>query len=145
MMTSISTVMGKAKTRRKKIPSLLRGVIAKNANARARVLWPASKNLPQSIRDASGVADAEKLILSHVKRILKSEAGLSVEQIDMLAAALDLAPYQLLLPDLDPLNPQLVKGATAAEQALYKQIAQEAVAEALARSDGRVRHVHKTK
>lgn len=126
--------MSKGKTRRKKVASSMRGVIAKNVHGTARRLWPLSKNLPLEIRNSSSDADAEKLTLSHVKRILKGQAGISIEQIDMLAKALGLAAYQLLIPDLDPKNPQVVKGATADEQALYRRIAQEAVQEALAKT-----------
>ena len=54
------------------------------------------------------------------------------DPVNMLAKALELSQYQLLIPDLDPRNPQVVKGATLDEQALYRKIAMEAVKEALA-------------
>jgi hypothetical protein len=124
--------MGKGKTRRRKNPSPMRETIARNVLLRARIIFPLSKNLPQSIRERSADSDQDRLVLSHIKRILKSETSVSLEQIDKLARALDLTSYQLLIPDLDPKNPQVVKGATADEQSLYRKIAREAVKEALA-------------
>lgn len=126
--------MGKQKTRRKKVPSPLRKVIAANVEKRAKKLFPGSKNLPMAIRNASAEAISERMTKSHVQHILEGVSGISLEQLDMLAKALDLLPYQLLIQDLDPENPQIAKGATVDERELYKRIAKEtkdAVKEAL--------------
>lgn len=115
----------KGTTRRRKTPSLLRGVIARNVAARARQVFPVSKNLPLEVRNASGTGSADRLTLSHVKRIFRAETSVSLEQLEGLAKALDLAAYQLLLPELDARNPQVVRGATHAEVDLYRKIARE--------------------
>jgi transcriptional regulator with XRE-family HTH domain len=124
--------MGKGKTRRRKSPSPMRETVARNVLLRARIIFPLSKNLPQSIKERSADSNQDRLTLSHIKRILKSESSVSLEQLDKLAKALEISQYQLLIPDLDPRNPQVVKGATLDEQSLYRKIAREAVKEALA-------------
>lgn len=124
--------MGVSKTRRRKTPSLLRSVIAKNVSARARRIFPVSTNLPMDLRKASGDHDSDRLTKSTIQRIIAGETSATLEQIGRLAHALELSPYQLLIPDLDPANPQLAKGATADEQSLYLRIAQQAVKETLA-------------
>ena len=131
-MISLSRIMGAGRTRRRKTPSLLRSVIAKNVTTRARRIFPVSKNLPMDIRKASGDHDLERLTKSTIQRIISAETSATLEQIALLAQALELSPYQLLIPDLDSANPQLAKGATADEQSLYMRIAQQAVKETLA-------------
>lgn len=126
--------MGSGKTRRRKTPSLLRGVIANNLTARARRVFPASTNIPMDIRRASSDTERDRLTKSTIQRIMAGETSATLEQIEGLAKALDVSPYQLLIPDLDARNPQVAKGATAAEESLYRKIAHEAVEEALARS-----------
>ena len=110
----------------------MRETIARNVLRRGQLIFPVTKNLPQSIRERSADSDQDRLTLSHVKRILNSDSSVSLEQIDKLAHELELAPYQLLIPDLDPKNPQVVRGATLDEQSLYRKIARETVKEVLA-------------
>lgn len=126
--------MGKGDTRRRKTPSLLRGVIAKNVSHRARVMFPLSKNLVADIRAASGTTDSERMARSHIQRIMKAETSASLEQLEGLARALDLSAYQLLIHDLDPRNPQVVRGAAPGEEAAYRKIAREEVEAILSRS-----------
>lgn len=87
-----------------------------------------------TIRKASAEADSERMTKSHIQNILDAKSGISLEQLDMLAKALDLMPYQLLIQDLDPNNPQVAKGASVDEREFYKRVAREtreAVKEAL--------------
>lgn len=83
------------------------------------------------IRRSSADAEADRVTKSTVQRIMAGEASATLEQLDRLAKALDLLPYQLLIPDLDPNNPQVVAGATMEEQELYRKIARQAALEAL--------------
>lgn len=135
--------MAKGKTRRKKIASSLRAIIAANVKARAKEVFPDSRNLPVDIANASKSAKVNPLVKSTVQRIMAGDephaketekTSATLEQIEALAEALGLTPYQLLIPSLDPENPQVAKGATTDERELYKRIAREAVEEALSRS-----------
>ena len=81
---------------------------------------------------ASADAVADQIAKSTVQRIMDQEASASLEQLEKIARALELSPYQLLIPDLHPTNPQVAAGATLEEQDLYRKIAKEAVREALA-------------
>lgn len=121
-------------TRRRKIPSLLRGVIARNVKTRAARVFPVSTNIPMDIRRASAQTDDDRLTKSTVQRVMAAETSATLEQLEKLAHALDLSPYQLLIPELDPRNPQVVKGATADERELYRKIAKEVAQEVLAES-----------
>ena len=84
------------------------------------------------IRRASADGADDQIAKSTVQRIMEKEASATLEQLEKIARALELSPYQLLIPDLHPTNPQVVAGATLEEQALYRKIAKEAVREALA-------------
>jgi len=74
-----------------------------------------SRNQPKALATASGMS------LSQIQRILKPEIGTSVDQLEALAAVFQLSTYQLLIPDLDVGNEQVVHGATKAEERLYRQ------------------------
>ena len=123
--------MAKPKTRRKKVPSSLRSVIAANVAARAKMVFKGAKNLPMAIRNATADAESERVAKSHIQKIIAAKTSVTLEQLDALAKALDLSAYQLLIQDLDPENPQIAKGATLDERELYRRIAKEAVKEAL--------------
>jgi hypothetical protein len=127
------------KTRRKKVPSPLRTVIARNVELRAEVQFPDAKNRVTAIRDKSHPAEREKLTRSNIQDILKARTSASLEQLDKLARALDLLPYQLLLANMDPQNPQVAKGAVPGEDQVYgiKQAVTDAVKDALA-TTGRI-------
>lgn len=137
--------MGKGETRRRKLASPLRAVVARNVLLRAKRLFPLSKNLPKDIRAASADTDQDRLTLSHVKRILAGENSVSLEQLDRLAHALEISPYQLLINDLDVKNPQVARGATADEQGLYRKLAREAVREAIAETAPGLSKLSKTR
>lgn len=127
-------VSGMAQTRRKKVPSPLRKVIAGNVLARAAVQFKTSPNVALSIRTASHPTASERISVSHVRTIMKGRTSVTLEQLDALARALELQPYQLLFPRLDPENPQVAKGAAPGEDQVYgiQQIVKDATREALA-------------
>jgi hypothetical protein len=123
------------KTRRKKVPSPLRKVIAGNVIARAAIQFRESPNVAVSIREGSHPAESERMAVSHIRRIMKGGTSVTLEQLDGLARALDLQPYQLLLPNMDPTNPQVARGAVPGEDQVYgiaRRAAQEAVQAVLA-------------
>lgn len=107
--------MAKGLTRRRKIAGKLRAVIAANVKARAAVQFKTHPNVPIAIKDASGGAFSK----STVQRIMGGKVGTSLEQLEALGRALDIAPYQLLMENFDARNPQVAKGAMLGEEAVY--------------------------
>lgn len=71
------------------------------------------------VKALSKIADVSR---STVQRALSEKAGISLDVLEALATALDVLPYQMLLPDLDPLNPQIVPALTERERALYDRL-----------------------
>lgn len=59
--------------------------------------------------------------LSTIQRVLSKESGASLDNIEAIAAAFDVSVYQLLIPSLDILNPQVVQGAVKNEERMYRQ------------------------
>lgn len=58
-----------------------------------------------------------------ISRILSDEGqNATIENIAKLAKAYDLAPWQLLVPAMDPRNEPVLQPASAAQKALWKQI-----------------------
>lgn len=47
-----------------------------------------------------------------------------LSMIEKIAAVCDLAPWQLLVPDMVPSNPPMLRGATPTEQSFYKKMAE---------------------
>lgn len=66
------------------------------------------------------VAKAGKLGQRTVNRA-KNGKQVKLESLKGLAAAFDLSPWQLLVPDLDPNNPPIL-AMTDDEKALYKRL-----------------------
>lgn len=97
-------------------------MIATNVQKRAERMFKGEPNLPIAIRNASAESDSERIAKSTVQRILDRRTSCTLEQLEGLARALDLSPYQLLIQDLDPKSPQVAKGATLDEQQLYNSI-----------------------
>lgn len=57
-----------------------------------------------------------------VGRILEGSVSVTVDNLAELADIFGLQPWQMLLPNLDPKNPQLVPAITPAEKALYDSL-----------------------
>lgn len=57
-----------------------------------------------------------------VGRVLKAEHAVQLDTLSALAAAFGLEPYQLLVPDLNPKNPQILRVLSKAEENLYKAL-----------------------
>lgn len=130
--------MVRGKTRRKKIPSqFLRDTVARNVKARAAIQFPECENVPLEIVKNSDGAATNRLNKSTVQRIMAGETSATLEQMEGLAYALDLSPYQLLMPNMDAKNPQVARGAAEGEEKAYsmddlRKAAREAAQEAIA-------------
>lgn len=94
----------------------MRSVLADNVRALMEREFAACDNKPMAL------AKRAQLSLSTVQRLLSCETGASVDTIEAVSLALGVSPYQMLLPELDHGNPQVVNGATAAERRLYARM-----------------------
>ncbi len=54
-----------------------------------------------------------------VTRFLAANHSMTLRTLDRLAEAFGYEPYQLLIPGLDPANPQILRMLSPAEQRLY--------------------------
>lgn len=98
------------------MPSQLRKIIAKNVVERAAVQFNGHPNTPMAIKEAAGGNAFSK---STVQRIIAGSVGTSLEQLEALGRALDVAPYQLLMENFNARSPQVAKGAMVDEEAIY--------------------------
>lgn len=57
-----------------------------------------------------------------VGRILKAEHRVQIDTLQALAAAFELETYQLLIPGLDPKNPQILRALSPEEENLYRAL-----------------------
>ncbi len=67
----------------------------------------------KALEKDSGVA------FSSVQRICQQRVGATLDTLEQVAGAFHLSAYQLLLPNLDPDNPGIVKGASDDEKRVY--------------------------
>lgn len=104
------------KTKRRKIAGFMREIVAANLVSLVAKHYPLLPNVTQQQK-----ALAEKAGVSHstIQRIMEKKVGATIDNLEQIAVALDLSPYQLLVPSLHAANPQVVKGATKEEQRLY--------------------------
>lgn len=65
--------------------------------------------------EASGISQGT------LGRALGGGSGLTLETLEGVATALDLAPYQLLVDITHPDNPPIIPGATSDERKLWDQ------------------------
>ena len=57
-----------------------------------------------------------------VTRFLAANHSMTLRTLDKLAEAFGYEPYQLLIPGLDPHNPQILRALSASEQRLYEAL-----------------------
>ena len=70
-------------------------------------------------------ADAAKMLGVKTfvwKRILAADHAMTLKTLDRLARVFGYEPYQLVIPDLDPANPQVLRILSAVEQRLYEAL-----------------------
>ena len=103
------------KTRVPKIPGFDRAILADNVRKLMEHHFPMAGDRPRRLAKEAQVS------LSSIQRIYKGEVGANLDTIEAVARALSLSAYQLLIPDLDPANPQTIPGAVQAERRLYRR------------------------
>lgn len=91
----------------------MRSVLAENVELLMNRHFQLKSNKPKSL------AEEAKVSLSTVQRIIAAEVGASLDNIEAIAGAFGLSAYQLLIPNLNIENPQVIKGATKDEERLY--------------------------
>lgn len=96
-----------------KHPGFMRSVLAENVELLMNKHFEIKSNKPKSL------AEEAKVSLSTVQRIIAAEVGASLDNIEAIAGAFGLSAYQLLIPNLNIDNPQVIKGATKGEERLY--------------------------
>lgn len=63
-----------------------------------------------------------KVAQSTIGRTLRKETSITVENLASIAYAFELQPWQLLVPDLDPSNPQALREINGNEKEFYKKL-----------------------
>jgi methylphosphotriester-DNA--protein-cysteine methyltransferase len=104
----------KGKTKQPKVAGFMRAVLAENLRRLMDQHYKESRNRPKALAQDAGVS------LSTVQRILSATVGATIDNIEAIAAVFHLSTYQLLLPSLSVMNPQIVQGATKEEERLYR-------------------------
>lgn len=91
-----------------------------------RALMRHSATLPEDKRldtqDKVAKATGNAINQRTVSRILRAEHKVRIDTIAALAEAFDVAPYQLLIPGLNPRNPQVLRALSPAEERLYSAL-----------------------
>lgn len=75
----------------------------------------------ETLRTQRKLGEACDIDQRTVGRILNGEHSPQLKQIEAIAQAFDLMPWQLLVPNLDPKNPPICE-ITVAEKALYGKL-----------------------
>ena len=57
-----------------------------------------------------------------LSRIMSMKTGANLDTITRLAGVFGMAPWQMLVPNLSPKNPQILRSSGAMEDALYEKI-----------------------
>ena len=94
-----------------------REVLAKNLK-RLMEARPHLDTLPK-ITKATGISNGT------LDRMRRAAVAVRIDELADLAAAFDLAPWQLLTPNIDPSNPPTLHIPTATERALYERLQRE--------------------
>ncbi len=100
-----------------KPPGFFRLVVAANIN---RLIDHHYRNLPNLTQRQRQLAKDSGVAFSTIQRIMKREVGASLDNLESIATAFQIQMYQLMLPELDVTNPQVVNGASAQEKRLYE-------------------------
>jgi transcriptional regulator with XRE-family HTH domain len=72
-------------------------------------------------RDADFDAACKRLGMkeTQLKRVVAGKHAITMSTLQRIAHGYDVEPYQLLVPGLDPKNPQVLRALSAAELKLY--------------------------
>lgn len=99
-----------------KTPSFLREYVAINIQELMELKYDAIEKLTNRVKALSTDSGVG---YGTLRRTLDASSGLTMDNLERIATALDVLPYQLLIPDLDADNPQVVNGAYPSEKRLY--------------------------
>lgn len=99
--------------KRRKVPGFMREVVAQNVRQLVDRHYADVPNKPRRLAADVGVS------LSTAQRILSADVGASLDTLEAIANIFELSVYQLVLPNLDTENPQIVSGASSAERSMY--------------------------
>lgn len=91
----------------------MRSVLAENVRKLMAKHYASSNNRPLALSKDARVS------LSTVQRILAQKTGATIDNIEAIAAAMGVSAYQLMVPNLNAENPQVIKEATKTEELLY--------------------------
>lgn len=99
-------------------------VNSERKNPLASVAANVAKCMESGRGPASQIALGAKVGIgqSTVGRILTGENDPRIGTLDKIAAAYGLETWQLLVPDLDPKNPPILRSVSPAEEQLYKRL-----------------------
>lgn len=100
-----------------KVAGFFRVVVASNVT---KLLDHHYSHLPTLTQRQRALAKDAGVGFGTIQRIMQRKVGASLDNIESIANALQVQVYQLMLPNLDAKNPQVVKGATEAEQSVYR-------------------------
>lgn len=101
-----------------KKPGFMRSVVAENVRALLAHHYPQISTITARQKKAE---EEKRIPFTTLQRVCNAANGGNLETLEEIAVAFDLSLYQLVLPDLDVKNPQVVAGASKAEQAAYKR------------------------
>lgn len=99
--------------KRRKVAGFMREVVAQNVRALIAHHYKDADNKPKRL------AEDARISLSSAQRVLSAEVGASIDTLEAIANVFEISVYQLVLPNLDVDNPQVVSGASSAERSLY--------------------------
>lgn len=119
-------------TRRRKVAGFMRTVVAQNVRDLIHLHFAADENKPLRLSKEAQIS------LSSVQRLLAGDVGASLDTLESIANVFDISVYQLVLPNLDPHNPQVVSGASSAERSLYARFRRGRYAEEI-QQDGKLK------
>lgn len=102
-----------AATKRRKVAGFMREVVAQNVRALIDHHYKHVDNKPKRLAEDAGVS------LSSAQRVISAEVGASIDTLEAIANVFEISVYQLVLPNFDADNPQVVSGASSAERRLY--------------------------
>lgn len=80
------------------------------------------KDKGRALWTAEAVGKKAEIGHGTVDRAQKGQTNLNIANLQAIARAFGLRAWQLLVPDLEPDNPPILRSRTAAEEALYRQL-----------------------
>jgi hypothetical protein len=99
--------------KKRKLAGFARQIVAQNVRSLVDHRYALVPN------KARKLAEEAQISLSSAQRVLAADVGASIDTLESIADAFEISVYQLVLPNLDVNNPQVVTGATGVERRMY--------------------------